>query len=76
MKRLRIALYAGIVGVGLLIASFILPPTGAVDPSVIKAVGMTFTFGAFVDALYSNKIIKATHKDTEIYIGDKENIEQ
>lgn len=71
-KSTKIAVISFIVGVLMIIVSFILPPTGVIDPSVLRASGMIFTFGAVVDALYSNKIVKITHKDTVIYIGDKE----
>ena len=70
-KSTKIAVISFIVGVLMIIVSFILPPMGVIDPSVLRASGMIFTFGAVVDALYSNKIVKITHKDTEIYIGDK-----
>lgn len=67
----RVALWSFIIGVLMIIVSFILPPMGVIDPTVLRASGMIFTFGAVVDALYSNKIVKITHKDTEVYIGDK-----
>lgn len=60
-----------IIGLGLMIVSFILPPQGVIDPSVLNAAGMIFTFSAVIEGLLSNKIIKLTHKNTEIYIGDK-----
>lgn len=68
----RVALWSFIIGVLMIIVSFILPPMGVIDPTVLRASGMIFTFGAVVDALYSNKIVKITHKDTEVYIGDKD----
>jgi hypothetical protein len=61
-----------IIGLGLMIVSFFLPPQGVIDPSVLNAVGMIFTFSAVIEGLLSNKIIKLTHKNTEIYIGDKQ----
>lgn len=61
-----------IIGVALIIISFILPPEGVIDTSVLNAVGMIFAFSAVVEGLLSNKVIKLTHKNTEIYIGDKE----
>lgn len=71
-KSTKIAVISFIVGVLMIIVSFLLPPMGVIDPSVLRASGMIFTFGAVVDSLYSNKIVKITHKDTVIYIGDKE----
>lgn len=70
-KSTKIAVISFIIGVLMIIVSFILPPMGTIDPTVLRASGMIFTFGAVVDALYSNKIVKITHKDTEVYIGDK-----
>lgn len=70
---LRAAFWSFIVGVLMIVISFILPPAGVIDPTVMRASGMIFTFGAVVDALYSDKIVKITHKDTEIYIGDVDN---
>lgn len=67
----RVALWSFIIGVLMIVVSFILPPMGVIDPTVLRAAGMIFTFGAVVDSLYSNKIVKITHKDTEVYIGDK-----
>lgn len=68
----RVALWSFVIGVLMIIVSFALPPTGVVDPTVMRAAGMIFTFGAVVDSLYSNKIIRITHKDTQVYLGDKD----
>lgn len=62
-----------IVGVLLIVVSFFLPPMGVIDPSVLKGAGIIFTFSGVVYGLASNKIIKYTHKDTTVYIGDKTN---
>ena len=35
-----------LVSIGLLIASFIVPPTGVIDPSVLAATGELFAFAA------------------------------
>ena len=35
-----------IISAGLLIASFIVPPTGVIDPSVLRGAGMLFGFAA------------------------------
>ena len=43
-------------GIGLLIASFIVPPTGVIDSSVLVAYGETLTFvGALIGVDYSYK---------------------
>ena len=45
-----------IFGIGLLIASFIVPPTGVIDNSVLVAYGETLTFvGALIGVDYSYK---------------------
>lgn len=46
--RLAIAVILTIVGSGLLIAGFIVPPLGAIDSSVLVAFGETSTFVAAV----------------------------
>lgn len=69
----KISVWSFIIGALLIIVSFILPPTGIIDPSALRGAGMIFTFGAVVEGLVTNKIIKITHKDTEIYIGDVDN---
>lgn len=71
---IKLGFYSFIVGVLLILVSFFLPPTGTIDPSAIKAAGMIFTFGAILEGLYTGKVIKITHKDTQVYIGDKDNI--
>lgn len=47
-----------IISVGLIIASFIVPPTGVVDPSVLAAVGEIFGWGALYIVLIA--IVKGT----------------
>lgn len=63
-----------IVAVVLFIAGFIVPPTGVIDPSVLKAAGFLFAFAALAQApTFIDKISHATFKkgDTEITIhGD------
>ena len=46
--RLTIALILTIVGSGLLIAGFIVPPLGVIDSSVLVAFGETSTFVAAI----------------------------
>ena len=56
-----------IVALGLLIASFIVPPTGIIDPSVLQAVGEILVFPVIwmiPDAIRAGKTIK--YKDLEI----------
>ena len=59
--RLAVALILTIVGSGLLIAGFIVPPLGIIDSSILVAFGETSTFVASVlgiDYTYKYKIYK------------------
>ena len=56
-----------IVALGLMVASFILPPTGAIDPSVLQAVGEILVFPVIwmiPKAIEAGRKIK--YKDLEI----------
>ena len=56
-----------IVALGLIIASFFIPPLGIVDPSVLQAVGEILVFPVvwmIPDAIRAGKTIK--YKDIEI----------
>lgn len=56
-----------LVALGLLIASFIVPPMGIIDPSVLQAVGEILVFPVIwmiPDAIRAGKTIK--YKDLEI----------
>lgn len=58
-----------IVSIILLSVSLIMPPTGAIDASVIHAVGELFgfaTLGVIVKAIDKGIDAKIKHKDTEI----------
>lgn len=60
--RLRVAVILTIVGSGLLIAGFIVPPLGVIDSSVLVAFGETSTFVAAVlgiDYNYKYQIYKS-----------------
>lgn len=52
-----------IVSIGLIISSFIVPPTGVVDPSVLAATGELFAFAA----LWT--VIKAIDKGSDIKLS-------
>lgn len=63
------------VTVGLLVASFIVPPTGVIDPSVLKAAAEIFGFATlFVvrEAIKEGLSVKATHGNTTIEVGRDE----
>lgn len=64
--RLIIATLLAIVGAGLLIAGFVVPPLGVIDSSVLIAFGETSTFvGAIlgVDYSYRWKLFKKAQED-------------
>ena len=59
--------------VGLFIASFIVPPTGVIDGSVLKAVALLFAFGALAEAreaIREGLGVKLTHGSTTIEVHD------
>lgn len=66
-----------IIAVVLLIASFIVPPRGVIDPSVLAGVGELFAFaalGAVVNAIGKGIDAKVTHNGTSIeIINDNDN---
>lgn len=64
-----------LVGVGFLIASFILPPTGKIDNSVLTAFGMIQGFasiGVGFSCIEEGMQIKMKHNDTEIELSKNE----
>lgn len=64
--RLIVAVILTIVGSGLLIAGFIVPPLGVIDSSVLVAFGETSTFIAAVlgiDYNYKYQILKIKSPD-------------
>ena len=64
--RLIIAVILTIVGSGLLIAGFIVPPLGVIDSSVLVAFGETSTFVAAIlgiDYNYKYQIYKSKTPD-------------
>lgn len=65
--------FCTISAVGLFIASFFWPPTGTIDPSVIKAAGYCFAFAGVYwlrEAVLEGLGVKLTHGDTTIEIKD------
>ena len=63
------------IAVGLIIASFIVPPHGVIDPSVLAAVGEIFAFSSLytvIIAIERGTPARIRHKDTEIKVGEKE----
>lgn len=61
------------VAVGLIIASFIVPPMGVIEPSVLGAVGEIFGFaalGTVIKAIDKGVDAQIQHNNTSITVGD------
>lgn len=61
------------ISIALSITSFILPPTGAIDPSVFKALSYIFAFAALFElreAIREGLGVKLTHGSTTIEVHD------
>lgn len=57
----------------LFVVSFMLPPKGAIDPSIFKAAGFLFGFASLFElreAIREGLGVKLTHGDTTIEIKD------
>lgn len=64
-----------IISIALIIASFIVPPTGIIHPSVLTATGELFAFaslGAVYKALDKGVDAKIEHGDTKITIDNND----
>ena len=62
-----------ITSIGLIIASFLVPPTGGIDGSVLAAVGELAGFGALgalIKAMDMGVDARVRHHDTEVTVGD------
>lgn len=62
-----------LVAIGLLIASFFVPPTGVIDGSVLAATGEIFAFaalGTVIKAIDNGVDAKVQHNNTSVTIGD------
>jgi hypothetical protein len=58
----------------LLIASFALPPTGSIDPSVMGGVGELFAFaslGTVIEAIDKGRKVTLNHGQTNVSIDDE-----
>ena len=65
-----------LTSIGLLIASFVLPPTGAIDPSVFAGVGEIFAFAALYEvhrAIDRGMGAKVEHNNTSVTISGNDN---
>lgn len=64
-----------LAAIGLLVASFIVPPTGVIDPSVLKGASLLFAFAALFEAreaILEGIGVKLTHGDTTIEVKDQD----
>ena len=58
------------------VVSFILPPTGVIDPSCLKFIALLFGFSALGIAgqnLANGKDVTVKHGDTTVKVNDEEN---
>ena len=61
MKKIKIQMWVAVIlvsfGVLLIIAAFIVPPTGVIDPTVLTAFGEILTFaGAIIGIDYHHRV--------------------
>lgn len=64
-----------LTALGLFVASFLVPPMGVIDGSVLKAGGIIFAFAALAEAreaIVEGLGVKVTHGDTQIVIHDQD----
>lgn len=66
-------IFFSLVAVGLIVASFVVPPTGIIEPSVLAAVGEIFAFaalGTVIKAIDKGVDAQVQHNNTTITVGD------
>lgn len=64
-----------LTAIGLFIASFLVPPMGEIDPSVLKAGGIIFAFAALAEAreaIIEGLGVRVTHGTTTIEVKDQD----
>lgn len=62
-----------LTALGLFVASFLVPPMGVIDGSVLKAGGIIFAFAALAEAreaIVEGLGVKVTHGDTTFTVQD------
>lgn len=67
--------FCSLAAVGLFVASFVTPPPGKIDPSVLNAGGWCFAFAAIFEcreAILEGLGVKLTHGNTTIEIKDQD----
>lgn len=68
-----------IFAIGLLIASFVVPPLGVISPSVLTGVGELFAFatlGTVIEAISRGVDAKLVHNNTEINLTNPDKKEK
>lgn len=63
----------GLSTISLFVASFIVPPTGVIDPSILKAAALLFAFATLAEAreaIREGLGVKLTHGHTTIEVHD------
>ena len=68
-----------IFSIGLLIASFVVPPLGTISPSVLTGVGELFAFatlGTVIEAIARGVDAKITHGNTELNLTNPDKPEK
>ena len=63
----------GLTTIALFVASFIVPPTGVIDPSILKAAALLFAFATLAEAreaIREGLGVKLTHGNTTIVVQD------
>jgi len=59
----------------LLIVSFVLPPTGSIDPSIMGGVGELFAFaslGTVIEAIEKGSDVSVSHGNTTLTLNNQE----
>lgn len=65
--------FCTISAIGLLVASFIVPPMGEISPSVLKAGSLIFAFAALIEvreAITEGLGVKVSHGQTTVEVRD------
>lgn len=63
----------GLTTIALFVASFVVPPTGVIDPSILKAAALLFAFATLAEAreaIREGLGVKLTHGHTTIEVHD------
>ena len=63
----------GLATIALFVASFVVPPTGVIDPSILKAGALMFAFATLAEAreaIREGLGVKLTHGHTTIEVHD------